>query len=657
MKLITKLRGEIETDENLHRARSQTLKGARACPSASTEYLLDKLPVIRWLPNYCYKWILRDVVAGITVGALLVPQALAYAKIARIPLSSGLLASWLGPALYAVMGTSKDVGPGPTTIMGLLTGAMVRDLAPSGFKPQDIGAAVTFIVGIYALIVGFLKLGFILDFVSLPVLNGFFSAACFNIILSQVPSLFGEKIDRSTTGSIIHDIFHKLPQTQPLTFAVGISSIACLVLLQYAGSRFGRQYQIIWFISLCRNAIVLILFTGVSYAINKHHNSPKFAIAEVSSIRISNPSVPSTTLMGKVSRASITIFLAVSVEHLAMAKAFSQRNGYIIDESQELCFLGLSNFINGFFPTMPGGGGISRTAVNSESGVKSPLGGLATTAFVIISIYQLTGALYWIPKATLAAILVTAVWQIITPVKAFYGYWRTSLADFVASMICFWLTLFISVEMGIAAGVGFSALHLLFRTMFASLTQVTGANMPILYPDENLSLEQLPAGIKVFKFPTSIVFANAYRIKNTLMNMIQVCNAGSQMTENLPAEDRCWSDDGGRRIEKMRARAGITSSPNRIQVVVLDFACVAFIDVTGLQALKGAKRDLMAFAGHGFELRFVGLNENVRLTFKRSGWTLVDIMDAVEEIFASMQSAVFARRVEREVVSVEVKGE
>jgi len=554
--------------------------------------------------------------------------------------------------------------------MGLLTGAMVRDLTPLGFKPQDIGAAVTFVVGLYALIVGFLKFGFILDFVSLPVLNGFFSAACFNIILSQIQSLFGEKIDRSTTGSTIHDIFGELPQTKPLTFAIGISSIAALVLLQTAGNRFGSRYPIIQFISLCRNAIVLILFTGMSYAVNNHRKSPRFAIAEVSSIHISNPSVPSTTLIGMVSGASITIFLALSIEHLAMAKAFGRRNGYIIDESQELCFLGISNFINGFFPTMPSGGGISRTAVNSESGVKSPLGGLATAAFVIVSIYQLTGALYWIPKATLAAILVVAVSQIITPLKTFYGYWRTSLADFVASMICFWLTLFISVEMGIAAGVGFSALHLLFRTMFAHLTLVTGSNMPISYQGENSSLEQVPADIMVFKFPTSIVFTNAYRMKDNLVNMVQVYSAGSQNIEDIPAEDLNWSDDGGRRIKKMRAQAGITTSPHRIRMVVLDFACVSFIDATGLQSLKDAKRDLVAFAGLGFELRFVGLNETVRLTFKRSGWRLLDVVDAIEAsdsesieksetdlVFGSVQSALFARRVEREVVSVEVKDE
>ena len=353
-----------------------------------------------------------------------------------------------------------------------------------------------------------------------------------------------------------------------------------------------------------------------------------------------------------------------------MAKAFGRRNGYMIDERQELCFLGISNFINGFFPTMPSGGGISRTAVNSESGVKSPLGGLATAAFVIVSIYQLTGALYWIPKATLAAILVVAVSQIITPLKTFYGYWRTSLADFVASMICFWLTLFISVEMGIAAGVGFSALHLLFRTMFAHLTLVTGSNMPISYQGENSSLEQVPADIMVFKFPTSIVFTNAYRMKDNLVNMVQVYSAGSQNIEDIPAEDLNWSDDGGRRIKKMRAQAGITTSPHRIRMVVLDFPSVSFIDATGLQSLKDAKRDLVAFAGLGFELRFVGLNETVRLTFKRSGWRLLDVVDAIEAsdsesieksetdlVFGSVQSALFARRVEREVVSVEVKDE
>lgn len=163
------------------------------------------------------------------------------------------------------------------------------------------------------------------------------------------------------------------------------------------------------------------------------------------------------------------------------------------------------------------------------------LAGLRPSAFILISIYELTGTLYWIPKATLAAILVTTVWQIITPLKTFYSYWRTSLADFIASMVCFWLTLFISVEIGIAFGVGFSVLHLLLRMMFTRLTPVTDSNISTLYPGQ-LSSSDLPADTKIFKFRISIVFTNAYRIKTTLLNTIQVYSSGPPVSEERKPE-------------------------------------------------------------------------------------------------------------------------
>ena len=235
----------------------------------------------------------------------------------------------------------------------------------------------------------------------------------------------------------------------------------------------------------------------------------------------------------------------MALEHLAITKSFARRHGYVIGESQELVFLGLSNFANGFSPTMPTGGAFSRTAMNSESGVKSPLGGLVTSGFVVLSIYFLTGTLFWIHKATLSAIIVTAVWQIIVPPKVFYSYYRTSLVDFVASMISFWTTLFVSVEVGIAAAITFSILHLLLRTVFARLTYVTGSNIAVLYPPTSPtyppSAAPLPHDTQIFKFTQSLLFPNAYRTKAKLLTAVQVVSSGSDVTSTQPDKERLWS--------------------------------------------------------------------------------------------------------------------
>jgi sodium-independent sulfate anion transporter 11 len=260
---------------------------------------------------------------------------------------------------------------------------------------------------------------------------------------------------------------------------------------------------------------------------------PLFDVSNISSTTIKPPKAPSLTLAGKIAGRCITVFVTVALEHLAITKSFGRRHGYVIDESQELVFLGVSNFVNGFF-TMPTGGAFSRTAVNSESDVNSPLGGFITAGFVVLSIYFLTSALFWIPKATLSAIIIVAVWQIIIPPSTFYTYWRTSLSDFVGSMISFWVTLFVSVEMGIASAVKFSILVLLLRVVFARMIAVTPSNISTYYPSDTRdypspSPAELPDDTCIFKLKQSILFPNAYRTKKSHLNTIQIYSPASKL--------------------------------------------------------------------------------------------------------------------------------
>ena len=314
-------------------------------------------------------------------------------------------------------------------------------------------------MGIYGMVLGFLKLGFLLEFISLPILSGFISAVAITIILNQVDSLLGEDGVGDGTGTQIHDIFHQLPTCNGYACAIGFSGIILLTILQQAGKRWGTKNKIIWFLSITRAFLALVLFTGISYGINKSRGDSDnflFEVAEVKANGLEHPKLPDSTLIGKVASRSIAVFIAAAVEHTAIARAFGVRNNYTTDQSQELCYFGVTNFFNSFFHSMGVGGAMSRTAVNSACNVKSPLSGLVTTAVVLISIYKLVGTLYWIPKATLAAIIITAVWPLISPPRTFYNYWKTSLADFITAMIAFWVSLFVSTEIGIGSAVAFN---------------------------------------------------------------------------------------------------------------------------------------------------------------------------------------------------------
>lgn len=620
------LKGHIETDDTIRRAKKYGRQAARAFPTEAPKYLLAKVPVVNWLPKYDWKWILPDVIAGVTMGVLLIPQGLAYAKIATISSQYGLITSFSPSAVYFIMGTSKDVSIGPTSIIALLTSQTIKDLKGEGFSAENIAAALAFLVAIYCWILGLLQLGWILDFISLPVLTGFVSAAALVIISGQIPPLFGLKAS-SGEADLIHDFFVQLPETQWETFVLGFSGIVLLVFFQQVGRRWGRQYKAIWVISILRNAIVLLLFTTISYFLNRNlpKDKPLFPLTSTVDVGLVPSKLPNMTLVGKLTGKAIAVFIAASLEHLAIGKAFGRRNGYTIDQAQELNALGTTNFLNSLFGGMAVSGAISRTSVNSESGVKSPLSGLVTTGMVLVSIYELTGVLYWIPKATLSAIIVTAVWQIVVPIPVFYKYWRTSLVDFIGSQIAFWLTLFVSAERGIEIAVAFHVLYTAIRVVFARTSLVTSANRHVHYPADDgfKHTDMIPSDTKIFKFHQSILFPNAERVRNSIMDAVQTYSMTAVV--QITSSDRMWSDSGERKIRELRDRAGVNDLDLPLtSVVVLDLTNVTYIDTTGLQALADLKADLYLYCGPSLELRFVGMHRALRKKFDQIGWLLSD---------------------------------
>ncbi|KAF2709084.1 hypothetical protein K504DRAFT_433917 [Pleomassaria siparia CBS 279.74] len=672
MKYITQARDALANDHTIQRVLRDGTKIARALPSASANYVTDKVPVIFWLPKYNPRWVLNDVLAGLTVGALLIPQGLAYAKIATIPGQFGLMSSWLPGLLYFFMGTSKDMSSGPTSLTALLTAEIIADVASEGYSPQAIASAVAMSVGIYALIIGLFKLGWLLEFVSIPVLHGFISATGIVIMLGQIPSLFGVTVGTGT-AQIIHDLFAQIPQFKPATIGIGFGSLFVLVALEKIGVLWGNKNKAIWALALARSFIVLILFTGISYGVNKNRtNDPVWDLSKVVSDGIAAPVMPQGALVQKVFIRSIAPLLAASIEHLAIAKSFSRRNGYTIDAAQELVYLGATNFFNAFFSSMPVGGAMSRTAVNSATSVKSPASGLISGGFVILAIFKLSPALFWIPKATLAAIIVMAVLSIISPPSVFYKYWKTSLVDFTSAMIAFWVTLFAGTEVGIGCSVGFNLVYYILFWAFTSTQSISSIPVPPpeteQYKDNHEFKSQLayyhghgaypiPADAQVFKPTQSMIFINSYHVKQTCFDAVQTHHSGTYAAREVANKDRLWSVSGARRLTLLRKKAGIVDADNltQIRVVVLDMSMVQTIDTTGMTALKDFKDDLETYSGKGFvEIRFLNVRDPVRAVFGRFGWELRDAAAVVGEgedetvgkVYGGLGQALWERRAE-----------
>lgn len=205
-------------------------------------------------------------------------------------------------------------------------------------------------MGVYGMILGFLKLGFLLEFISIPIITGFISAVAITIILNQMGSLLGSDVSSDGAASQIHDVFANLSEASGLTCAVGFTCILFLTILDRAGRRWGDKNKVIWFLSITRAFLALVLYTGISYAVNHNRNSDNylFEVVKVKSEGQQAPAVPSGDLLSKVATQSITVFIGAAIEHTGIARAFGVKNGYVPDQSQELCYFGVCNFFNSF---------------------------------------------------------------------------------------------------------------------------------------------------------------------------------------------------------------------------------------------------------------------------------------------------------------------
>lgn len=303
---------------------------------------------------------------------------------------------------------------------------------------------------------------------------------------------------------------------------------------------------------------------------------------------------------------------------------------------------------------------MSRTAVNSSCKVRSPLSHVVTSAVVLVCIYELTGTLYWIPKATLSAIVITAIWPLVGSWRTYYHYWRTSFTDFVAAMLAFWVSLFVSTEIGIATAVAWSIVCYLLRQAFSRVKTIGADSDSELQRSINDAAGQppsdVPSNMRVFALDHNMFFPNAQRMKMQMNDTVQVHHAGAYSSSNGAEKDRNWSVVGEKRVKKLRKLAGMnveTLPP--IDAIIIDMSKASHFDVTANQKLHEFSNEMKKYAGEKIELRIVGLAPNVRSRFERCepGWTIIEGAGFLEDgqrkkgpeirVFRTVREAVSAR--------------
>ncbi|XP_018563097.1 sodium-independent sulfate anion transporter-like isoform X2 [Anoplophora glabripennis] len=491
------------------------LLGGPSRRSCNPRKLLKKrLPIIAWLPTYTIGTLLHDLLAGFTVGLTQIPQGIAYAIVAGLPTQYGLYCGFMGSFVYLFLGSCKDLTVGPTAILGLMVQPFVHSMGPAG------AILICFLSGCIIFLLGLLHLGFVVEFFSYPVIAGFTTAAALNIGSSQINSLLGiTGRSQDFLNTWIH-VFTHIKETRKWDAILGFTTIVFLVLtkqlrdygtlkMRPEWSRNRNIFGIFLFMfSLARNAFAVIIGSVLAYYLNEDDTTPFRLTGNVTGgLPPFTPPPFSTTFNGTdftfgdmVAQYGTTVVFCPLVSilgHVAIAKAFSK--GRTLDATQELIALGMCNIMASFVQSMPITGSFTRTAVNNASGVKTPAGGIVTGAIVLLALGFLTTTFRYIPRATLAAVIVVAMYYL-CEFNAFPLLWKTKKMDLIPLTVTLLSALLLNLEYGILIGLATNLIFLLY----------TSARPKV-------DIEEASLGVYMVKMKTGIQFAAAEYVREAIL--------------------------------------------------------------------------------------------------------------------------------------------
>jgi high affinity sulfate transporter 1 len=458
-----------------------------------------------------------DLIAAVTVWAVLVPESLAYASIAGVSPVVGLYAAPPALVLYAAFGSSRHLIVGPMSATAALSAATVADLATDNFAAMT--AALAIVTGVVAILAGLLRLGFLAGFISEPVLKGFIIGLALTIVAGQLPKLFGVERGEGNFFEKVWDLITRLGDTNGWTLGIGLTSL----LLVLAMKRYLR---------LLPAALVAVVYGVLAVVLLDLEDK---GVSVVGAIDSGLPSIglPDASVSDyfELAAGGIGIALVGFAEGLGAAKTYAAREGYEVDANRELVGLGAANIGSGFASGMVSNGSLSKTAVNGGAGARSQLSGLVVAVLTVITLLFLTGLFEQLPEATLAAVVIAAVMELVDvpALVTLYRLWTRRLGsiygpaarpDFLAAVAALAGVLIFDTLPGLFLGIGVSMLLLLYRASrpnVAVLARMPGPMAEPLWVDQARYPESvLEPGVLVVRVESGLFFANADHVRQRI---------------------------------------------------------------------------------------------------------------------------------------------
>ncbi|MFN8185252.1 MAG: SulP family inorganic anion transporter [Candidatus Nanopelagicales bacterium] len=528
-----------------------------------------RLPILEWIRSYPARYLGADIMAGIVVAALAMPQALGYAGIAGVPVLVGLYSIPLALIAYAVFGSSPRLVVGPVSTVSVLSGTLVADISRGDpAKAVALTSALALAAGVTLILGGLLKLGWGAEFMSRPIVTGFVFGLVLLIILGEIPSLLGMPPEKGDVLSRAWSIFTSLGEITPLTAVIGLTALAVLFL----GARFAPRIP--W---------GLLVLTASILASSAWDLSTR-GVTTVGTVPTGLPPIglPAVGLgdLGPIITGGIALGMVGLAEGLSAARLLAAKGGHTVDSDQELIATGTANLGSGILSGMGVAGSLSKTAAAERAGSKTQITGVAAALIVLLAIVALAGALSPLPKTVLSAIVIQAVWGLMD-LQALKRYRQVRRNDFTSSLAALIGVLLFGPLYGLLTAIALAVLGLVYRSSRIDL-EIMGK-----VPDEKAawgSIRNHPErktydGVIVIRLDAPLFWANA-----------------APITEGV--------------LEQVREAGNITA-------VLLDLEATSQLDTTSVDALELIRDRLME---QGIELYLVRVFYQARQVLARSGF-------------------------------------
>lgn len=485
-------------------------------------------PVLDWGRTYDRSALSNDLIAALIVTIMLIPQSLAYALLAGLPPEAGIYASIAPIILYAIFGTSRALAVGPVAVVSLLTASAIAEVAQQGTAGYAVAAlTLAFLSGVFLILLGILRLGFLSNFLSHPVISGFITASGILIATSQLKHILGVSAQGHTLPEMLISIFEHLSQINFITVALGVFATIFLFWVRKGLKPFQKSLglsQAIADILTKAGPVAAIVATTVTVWVMGLDSEGVKIVGEVPQ------SLPPFTIpgfSGELIKALMLPAILISVigfvESVSVAQTLAAKKQQRIDPDQELIGLGAANIGAAFTGGYPVTGGFSRSVVNYDAGAETPAAGAYTAVGLAIAAMALTPLVFYLPNATLAATIIVAVLGLVD-FSILKKTWHYSKSDFIAVVATILLTLGFGVEVGVASGVIISVLLHLFKTSHPHVAEV--GLVPGTQHFRNINRHEVETDpqVVILRIDESLYFINARFLEEMVLERVSRSN-------------------------------------------------------------------------------------------------------------------------------------